>query len=385
MPGNRNNEEFITLVKKYMEGKASEQEILFLEKYYNYFEKEPAFIETLSHSEKEVLESEILQALRKKVKGEAVIVPFYNNKWFRAAAAVIFILLATGTFFLLTRKKQNEIATINKEQTKPDVKPGGNKAILTLGDHSQIILDNAANGTLTQQGNTEILKLSDGQIAYNPSGKATELIYNTITTPKGGQYQLTLSDGSKVWLNAASSIRFPTSFVGKERKVEITGEVYFEVAKNASMPFRVDIAGTGEVEVLGTHFNINAYGDEPDIKATLLEGSIKITNDNATVLLRPSMQAKIQNNDITVVQDVDVDQVVAWQRGMFEFEHTELPVIMRQISRWYDVEISYEGKIAGGKFGGGISRNLPLSSVLKSLESTGIHFRLDGKKLIVTP
>ena len=389
MTGDRNNEEFTRLVKKYMEGKASDGEILFLEKYYDYFEKEPAIIATLSETEKQALEEEIHQRIWKKKKQPARIVSLYKSKWVRVAAAAVLILLATGTFFLLNRQSQNESAKVNKELVTPDIKPGGNKAILTIGDNSQIVLNNMQNGILTQQGNTKVLKLDNGQLAYTLiNEKPGEIFYNTLTTPKGGQYQLTLSDGTKVWLNAASSLRFPTSFSGKQRIVELTGEVYFEVAKNASMPFKVNVAGKGEVEVLGTHFNINSYSDEPTINTTLLEGSVKVTDLSTrnTQFLIPGQQAQVNpGNQVSINKNVDVDEVMAWKNGLFNFNSLDIENIMRQVARWYDAEISYEGKINKETYSGIVSRNSNISEVLKILEEGGVRFRIEGRKIIVLP
>lgn len=272
--------------------------------------------------------------------------------------------------------------------------PGTNKAILTLADGKQIVLDEAKNGNLADQGNTKVIKLN-GQIAYNefamavPNGKNAAVAYNTVTTPRGGQYQLILADGSRVWLNAESSLRFPTSFQGKERRVELAGEGYFEIAKDATKPFIVKINTTSEekdeVEVLGTHFNIMAYNDEGIVKTTLLEGSVKINRNNKIAMLKPGQQAKLQNQSIKVVEDVDTDEAIAWKNGYFQFTSANLQQVMRQIARWYDVDISYEGKIPERKFGGKISRDNNASEVLKVLELSKVKFRIENRKIIVTP
>jgi ferric-dicitrate binding protein FerR (iron transport regulator) len=211
-------------------------------------------------------------------------------------------------------------------------------------------------------------------------------LYNTISTPKGGQYQVTLSDGSKVWLNAASSLRFPATFSGKERKVELTGEGYFEVAHNKKMPFHVTVNDL-DVEVLGTHFNINAYADESAIKTTLLEGSVKVVKGNETKIIEPGEQASVttSEDEINVKQQVDLEQVVAWKNGIFQFERADIESVMRQISRWYDIDVDYHGRVSE-HFGGTISRDVNISDVLKMLEMTGgVNFKIDGKKVIVMP
>jgi ferric-dicitrate binding protein FerR (iron transport regulator) len=212
----------------------------------------------------------------------------------------------------------------------------------------------------------------------------TEVLYNTVSTPRGGQYQLTLSDGSKVWLNASSSLRFPTAFPGTERRVEITGEAYFEVAGNESKPFVVDIAGKGEVEVLGTQFNINAYEDEPAIKTTLLEGKVKVSESNGSQssVLKPGQQAQLANG-IRVMDNVDMEEIMAWKTGWFYFDRQELPAIMRQVSRWYDVDVRYEGRISKKSFSGIVGRDNDIKDVLKIMENAGIRFRIEGSSITV--
>ena len=397
MAGNEINEEFIILAKKYREGTASDQEILFLEKYYDYFKKESAIISTLSEIEKQALEKEIQQAIWKKIRQPAIVVAFYRTKWFRVAAAAILILFATGAVFLLNRQKHNDTATIIKEQPSPDIKPGGNKAILTLGDNSQIVLDNMQNGKLAQQGNTKVLKLDNGQIVYKASGETTEVIYNTISTPKGGQYQLTLADGTKVWLNAESSIRFPTSFPGAERIVELSGEGYFEVSKNANAPFHVRVLARQpggndiDVQVLGTHFNINSYNDEPVIKTTLLEGAVKISKGTVIQMLSPGQQAQVNNSSISaggeirVVKNIDVDEPVAWKNGYFQFNSLGIEDIMRQVARWYNVDVVYQGTINNETFSAIVGRDKNLSEVLKIMIEGGVRFKIEGRKIIVLP
>ena len=314
--------------------------------------------------------------------------------WWRYAAAVLLIVIGSGTYLLLQNKtctKRTTIASYKEQptQTKKDLAPGGNKALLTLADGSIIVLDDAKNGTLTQQGATKILKLN-GKLAYDPGDAENyEVLYNTISTPRGGQYQIELPDGSQVWLNAISSLHFPTVFTGKERRVEITGEAYFEVAKNAAMPFKA-VVGTSsadgyEIGVLGTHFNIMAYNDEVAVKTTLLEGSIKLNHESKTVMLKPGQQARLQGQSINVFDNVDIEEVVAWKNGYFQFTGASLQQVMRQIARWYDVDISYEGKVPERRFGGKISRDINASEVLKVLELSKVKFRIEDRKIIVTP
>ena len=266
--------------------------------------------------------------------------------------------------------------------------PGSNKAILTLADGSTIILQSAINGIVAQQGNTKISKSADGQLVYKSlNEKPTEVLINSIATPKGGQYQLVLSDGSIVWLNAASSLRFPAAFAGSERKVELSGEAYFEVAKNASMPFKVEVAGKGEVEVLGTHFNVNAYSDEATVNTTLVEGRVKVKAlaNRDSRIIAPGEQAQLEGNGrISINKDADTEQAMAWKNGTFNFSHAELGVVMRQLSRWYDVDIKFEGPVSQRQFSGEIQRDLKLSQVLKLLEKNNVFCSLQGKNINCT-
>ena len=299
------------------------------------------------------------------------------------AAASVLVLLLAGVWLYFNTSGSVKPGTTNiaKSDHKQTIMPGRDKAILTLSDGTVIVLDSTSNGTLALQGNSKVVKLND-QVVYNnnQAGTATETIYNTLSTPRGGQYMLTLEDGTKVWLNAVSSIRYPSVFNAVERTVELTGEAYFEVAKNPSKPFKVSVQGM-EIQVLGTHFNVMAYSDEAAVKTTLLEGAVKINNDTRLV---PGQQAQqSRTGELKVLNDVDIEQVVAWKNGYFQFNRDGLEVIMKQIARWYDVEISYEGKIPVREFGGKISRNSNIRDILKVLELSNVVFRIEGKKIIV--
>lgn len=318
---------------------------------------------------------------RKPINGRIIPWPFF----FRIAAASLIIFISgVATYFVLRTTEHNTIVNTSSQQLKSVVAPGGNKAILTLSDGSTIILDDAKNGRVAKQGSTQIVKLANGQLVYNASDdKPAEVVFNSLTTPRGGQFKLTLPDGSEVWLNAASSIKYPTTFIGNERKVEISGEAYFEIAHNSAKPFKVSVNGM-EVKVLGTHFNINAYNDEISVKTTLLEGSISLTKAGAAITLKPGQQVQLGNGmKMKVIDNVDIDQVVAWKNGYFSFNRADLQTVMRQIARWYDVEISYEGKIPERQFGGKIDRNSNASEILKILEESKVHFSIEEKKIIV--
>ncbi len=326
-----------------------------------------------------------------------------RNRWWWAAAAVL--LLSAGTFMWWNRRiitpKPAVVQEQPNNQLKNDVQPGGNKALLTLGNGATIILDSAHTGALAQQGNIQVIKLNDGQLSYNQAAKNgasplttdhSPLTYNTLSTPRGGQYQLVLPDGSTVWLNAASSIRFPTAFTGNERNVELTGEAYFEVKKNAAMPFTVKMNNGAAVKVLGTNFNINAYDDEEAIQTTLLEGSVEVVNgqwsmaNGKTAILKPGEQVAMKaNSPFTIHHSPDLEEVLAWKNGAFQFNGATIETVMRQVSRWYDVEVEYNGKISL-HFAGAISRNVNISQVLEMLEKAGgIKTSIKGKKVIVAP
>jgi transmembrane sensor len=298
------------------------------------------------------------------------------------AVAASVLLIVAG--IVIWRQINNGKPAVMVQATKQDVAPGSNKAILTLSNGQQIVLDSAAKGALAQQGSAQVIKTDSGQIAYNVGlEKPTAMLYNTLTTPRGGQYQLTLPDGSKVWLNAASSIRYPVAFAGVERKVEVTGEAYFEVTKDAARPFKVRIAGDNEVDVLGTSFDVNSYIDEPEIKTTLLTGSVK----TGAVVLKPGQQAAwTKGQNVKVRSEVDVEEVVAWKNGKFIFSGDDIQSVMRQLERWYDVDVDYKGDFKDVELVGVISRFKNISEILGMLEQTRtVAFQVDGRKVTVLP
>jgi len=322
-------------------------------------------------------EDRIVQRVMKKIKAAAPVRRIPVWRW--AAAAVLLIGVSTGIYLGVMRQRTGvPVARLEK-----DIAPGGNKAVLTLADGSSVVLDSAADGTIAQQGNTSIKKLAGGQIAYDLKGAAIgEVMMNTMRTPRGGQYQLTLPDGTRVWLNAASSITYPAAFPEGNRRVAISGEVYFEVAKNKQRPFVVDVDGKTTVEVLGTGFDINAYADEESVKTTLLEGSVKV----GSVLLRPGEQAQAGSQGVSVVHHADLDKVMAWKNGLFNFENADLKEVMRQLARWYDIEVVYEKGVPNVQFEGEINRNINLSNLLKVLARADVKFRIEeGRRLVVLP
>lgn len=309
-----------------------------------------------------------------------------RHRWW-AAAAIILLCIASGSYFFFFNKSNSGIAkTETRQSYKNDIPPGGNKAILTLSGGQKIILDSAANGTLAQQGNTNIIKVDSGKLAYAAGTSQEEVVYNILTTPRGGQYRLTLPDGTDVWLNAASSIRYPTAFAGNERRVELTGEAYFEVKHNAAMPFKVKTRDM-LIEDLGTSFNVMAYEEEPMIKTTLLEGSVRVTKAPASIVLEPGQQALVDaSGKMSLIWDADIEAALAWKNGLFRFRDESIETIMRQVSRWYDVDVEYQGNVKDMRFGAAISRKENVSKLLQFLELTGtVHFKIDNHKITITP
>ena len=342
---------------------------------------------------KKEISHRMLQGLLTKINAAPVIpirqsTPGNLKKW--AAAAAILLVIGSVTYLMIDRQPKTiaKQVFVNPQHTEKDALPGFDGAVLTTASGNQIILDNTTNGIVSKEGNTEAIKQTN-QLVYNESSKALPEVetYNTLRTPKGRKFQLILADGTKVWLDAASSLTYPIAFTGMQRKVKATGQVYFEVAKDPAKPFIVEAAGTS-VQVLGTHFNVNAYEDETTMKTTLLEGMIKITRNNNSSMLKPGQQAVINVSEpgsIKVNNAVDLDAVMAWKNGLFQFTNADLTTVLRQLSRWYDMDIVYEGKMPKREFEGKIGRDLNLSQVLKLLEKVQVRFRIEGNKLIAQP
>ena len=333
---------------------------------------------------------EIKKSISGKNKSQGSVKPIYRRFWFRMCAAAAFIMMISTTIFFLAHQKSERGVAKNEHRipSGKDIPPGNNNAILTLDNGATIVLDSAANGILAQQGNADVQKIN-GQIAYRNTATNSDSkpVYNKITTAVGNQYQLTLTDGTRVWLNASSSIHFPASFAGNERKVDITGEVYFEVSKDARKPFKVafqDKSGAvSEIEVLGTHFNVNTYSDEPEMKTTLLEGSVKIKNASGVKLLAPGQQARISPKGIEIKPDADIDQVMAWKNGYFLFDNTDIHSLMRQVARWYNVDVDFERDVTEDGFSGRISRDVPLSKLIEVFELNDLEVSIDGRKITI--
>ncbi|WPQ62197.1 DUF4974 domain-containing protein [Chitinophaga sancti] len=298
----------------------------------------------------------------------------------RAAAAAAIIILGASAWYVFKPQRRPippmEVATVN------DVQPGKSGAVLTLANGQVIALDSTGNGVIANQNGTTVT-LKNGSLSYN-ADKAASVSYNMIHTPNARQFKLVLPDGTTVWLNAGSSLKYPTAFTGSERTVTITGEAFFDVAKDAVHPFVVEVANQMIIQVLGTQFNINAYTDEQQIKATLIQGSIRVNNGAATVVLQPGQQAQV-NDGITVNSHINTVQVTAWKDGVFNFDDLGVEAVMHQLARWYDIEVVYEQGVPTSRFYGEIGRNLSLAQVLEGLKLSGVHFRIEGKRLIVLP
>ena len=309
-------------------------------------------------------------------------VHFLRTAWFRSAAAAILILIISAVAYLWkTQKPAPALVQGNPAPVQNDVvAPQRPHATITLADGQKIIVDTAREGILTNQ----VTKLGDGQLQYSKAAYE-KIEWHTLTVPRGSLVvELTLADGTRVWMNAASTLRYPTGFVDSERKVELTGEAYFEVAKDPKKKFIVSGGGI-TTEVLGTHFNVNTYPDEESMKVTLLEGSVNVIGGVSNLVIKPGAQAEFTRGVLRVNQSVDVDRVMAWKNGYFSFQQADFGTVLRQISRWYDIEVAFEGKMPDRKFGGAISRKANLSEVLKIFEEMKIYFKIEGKKIIAQP
>lgn len=367
------------LIDKYFDGTASQEERMLLEEYADQLAS--TGMVSLSREEKERLKEETRKNIMMELGlSRQKVVPFYRRSFFRiAAAAVIVLMLGGGAYYSFFRSHPNQSIAGAPSSKQTDIAPGHDGAILTLADGRKIVLDSVANGRIT-----EVAVKNGSKLSYENT-EATNVEYNTMTTPKGRQFSLVLPDGTQVWLNAGSSITYPTAFTGDQRKVAITGEAYFEVAHDRSKPFHVDVNGM-DVQVLGTHFNINSYADEGSVKTTLLEGSVKVTSNTSQITIAPGQQAKLVNGELSVERKVDVEAVMAWKNGYFSFKGADIKTVMRQLSRWYDIDIEFSGAVPNQQFNGDIGRNLSLKEVLDGLAFTSQHFKIEqGRKLIILP
>ncbi|RQO70457.1 anti-sigma factor [Pedobacter sp. KBW06] len=381
-------QKLLDLIEKYEKDLATTAEAEELDQWYDSFEQEEGYVARMEEGERAVFSQRLFGQIDQQIVEKLSPPTLKFQPVFRWLAAAM-VLIAFGWYFYPGFREAGK--AIYPSQHASRILPGGNKAILTLSDGSEISLTDAENGALTKQSGIKITKTADGQLVYDASasGSPSEAS-NTITTPRGGQYQVNLPDGTKVWLNAASALKFPLTFTDqKSRTVELSGEAYFEVAKNKHQPFKVitavrpDQEGREQIiEVLGTHFNVNAYPDEESIVTTLLEGSIRLNN---RLTLKPNQQSIFAYDHFHVVP-ADTEEAVAWKNGYFMFANEDLRSIMRKISRWYNLEIVYQGKTTDNTFIGTVSRFKEVSEVLNILELTRtVHFKIEGRKIIVMP
>jgi len=381
-----NKQYFIQILIKYRRNEATQEEIKFLESYYNLFELNDDLITDENEADylylKDAIKAKVDERIAQYEK-KPVTMPLRSG-WARyAVAASILLFISVGAYFFIRNRHKADNLAANSYK---GILPGTNKATLTLANGTTISLDDAANGQIAKQAGVKITKTADGQIVYQAEATGqNQAVQNTVTTPNGGQYKIILPDGTNVWLNAASSITYPTVFKGAEREVTLNGEGYFEVTKNKAMPFRVKSA-LQTIEVLGTHFNVNAYGDEALLKTTLLEGSVKVTSATNSILIVPGEQAVIgrTGNGTISKQQVDLDKEVAWKNGVFSFADEDIREVMRQVSRWYDIDVVYEGDMPTEKFFGEISRSSKLTDVFKILELNNMKFSVEGKTVKVS-
>lgn len=383
----KDKEFYQLLVKRYMENKATDKE---LEAFFHYLgqgvldEHIAAYMDADAAREIPGEDREPRKPVPPHVPLSTTAKPA-RKVWMAAAALLGAILLAGGGMYLFrnnsTPPPKGTLATAPQQE----IAPGTDNAVLTLADGSTITLDSTNAGSLSIQGNTNVIQQAGGKLTYRPQGAASSQIiqYNTLTTPRGGKYQLTLPDGTTVLLNAASSLRFPVAFPGKTREVVLNGEAYFEVAENAAQPFRVKLQEPGEViEVLGTSFNVMAYRDEPAVKTTLVTGKVKVTSNGRAALLAPGEQA-VMAADIKV-QKASIEEALAWKNNEFYFSNTNIYSVMRQISRWYDVDVKFEDSLQV-YLNGNIRKNVNASQVFKMLELTGeVRFSTNGKEVTVS-
>jgi len=377
------------LIQRYLSGEATDAEKMQIEAWYDLFDKNSLeFLDgdpgRISASFRVSLEA-IKRKIRKK-RQHSRISSVNHIRWWHIAATLALIAVLSGVIYSIYFKKAIVPARLAAQNPHHGIQPGGNKATLTLGNGQRIVLDSTSNGILSVQGNTTIVKLNSGQLAYNNSNEQpSRILYNTISTPRGGQYQITLPDDTKVWLNSSSSIRFPTAFTGNDRKVTVSGEAYFEVAENKDMPFKVLMNGM-EIQVMGTHFNVMSYSDMATMSTTLLEGSVKVKKGKDILWLKPGQKAQVDSNgEMKLIKAVNTQEVIAWKNDLFWFDNDDVQEVMRQLSRWYDVDIVISGDIPG-RFTGSIPRDIAFSKVFEVLQTTGgIHYKLQGGKVIVSP
>lgn len=381
----------LALILKRLDGQLSNEEALALEGWANESPANRAWLDRLGDDEfveKEVQQFRSIDAAEAYARWAAYKQTHRKSRvrrivtWSVAAS----VLIAVGIVGLMRSNAKHDGVPPAVAMVPAVIAPGRNTATLTLGNGQRVLLDSAGTGALAIQGNSRLMKLDSGSLAYSTANSGVSaVVYNTLVTPRAGQFKLILPDGTQVWLNNASSLRYPSSFTGVNRMVELTGEAYFEVAKNTSQPFQVKAGGLS-VQVLGTGFNISAYPDEPDVRTTLVQGKIKVENKVKDAVLQPGQQV-VANADggWQVLKSVNTEEVTDWRFGLFNFDNADLHGVLRQLARWYDVDVEFRGAVPDKRVQGQMHRDLTLNQVLEILKDKDVEFILQGRKLIVTP
>lgn len=381
-------DQYLSLCEKYLKGDHTPEEEILIKNYQfenGLLDEQLANIDTADKERiRELLHHKLQASLRTQ---QTSVVKM--RRWLYAAAAAVLLFVAVGIQFINSNKKRqsNQVVAVTNNITKKDIGPGSDKAVLTLANGKKITLGDAQNGVLSKQGNAAISKSGNGIVIENSNeSKKSEAdnAMNTIAIPRSGKYNITLADGTRVWLNSASALSFPATFTGTERKVALTGEAYFEVAKNKTMPFKIDVNGKQVVEVLGTHFNISAYTDEQSISTTLLEGSVKINYRNRSTLIKPGQMAVSDQDKGVTVKPANIEEVMAWKNDSFIFNNESITSIMKKISRWYDVDVVFKGDMTNINFYGNFSRSKGLASLLKNIELVNkVRFVTEERRVTV--
>lgn len=369
------------LLIRYRNGQVSEEEKALVESWYAHYTQNAA-TPKIDDQELENNREEILRRIMSDLPGQRKI----NYRRLISIAALAILILYAGVLFIKQRKPHQNQPPLAAEKNNSNLLPGGNKATLILSNGNSINLNDTKNGALANEKGIVIHKNSNGRITYDQAGHNTlreANVFNTVVTPKGGQYQLVLSDGTKVWLNAASSLKYPVTFTGTKREIELSGEAYFEVAHDRHKPFRV-ISNGQTVEVLGTHFNVNAYPDEKLTRTTLLEGSVKVLAGETSSQIKPGEQVQLKDGNLAVSQ-ADIEEAIAWKKGFFYFKDDDIQTVMRQLSRWYDVSVKYEGQIPTREFSGQMNKNITAAQLMHILSFEQIHYRIEDRTIVIMP
>ena len=376
---------FLEILDRYHKGTASPEEEAFLNAYFNIFELDANYFEGLTNEEQEEISARLKGKIDKHIfeNGRPPVIKSGQWRWIGIAASIALVVFAG--IYLSSRKHSLKKDTVVSNKKDPEILPGGSKAILTLADGSRISLTDVENGEVLNSDGIKITKTQDGKLVYDIVGTengAPSSSFNIIQTPRGGEYSVNLPDGTKVMLNAESSLKFPVSFANRQQRVvELSGEAYFEVAHNRNQPFKVISAGQ-EVQVLGTDFNVNAYADEPATVTTLVAGSVSVSHGGAFKVIKPGQATVV--TDVILIRPAD-ERSIAWKSGIISFNKANIETIMRQVSRWYDVEVTYAGKIPQRLFSGEISRNANLSELIAILESSNIQFKFNKRHITILP